>query len=317
VSVRRGTLAFALAACAALLGAAIPTLAVEFPRPYGVATGALLGRVLRVCATGLAVYGAYALLLGWLTEESMPPHRRERLRELLRLVAVPVGVVAVLGASTDQWVGALVSLGVVGVAVSLALQQPLLSVLGWAYIAVKRPYRAGDRVSIAGSTGDVVSVDLLVTSIREVDGGLVASNQPSGRLITVPNSEVLASHVANFTDEEFPHVWNEISVQLAYETDLEYAAETAREVATEVVGPEMERAVTEYRDLLADSPVEIDVQDRPTVNLAQRETWVELRVRYVVHPRRGQRVKNELYERLLNAYNENPDRVKFPVGRNR
>jgi len=40
-------------------------------------------------------------------------------------------------------------------------------------------------------------------------------------------------------------------------------------------------------------------------------------LRYIVNPRRAQRVRNALYERVLDAFNDEPERVKFPVGRNR
>jgi len=88
-------------------------------------------------------------------------------------------------------------------------------------------------------------------------------------------------------------------------------------VATDHLGDEMARQVREYRDRLAETPVELDVNERPTVNITQGESWVELRLRYLVHPRRGTRVRNALYADILERFNEHPDRVKFPVSRNR
>ena len=79
----------------------------------------------------------------------------------------------------------------------------------------------------------------------------------------------------------------------------------------------MERAIERYRERLAETPVELEVRGGPSVNVSQRESWVELRLRYLVHPRRGQRVKNDLYERVLERFNEHPDRVSFPVSRSR
>jgi hypothetical protein len=63
----------------------------------------------------------------------------------------------------------------------------------------------------------------------------------------------------------------------------------------------------------AETPVELDVTDRPTVNVVQEASWIELRLRYLVHPRRGTRTRNALYHR----FDDNPDRVAFPIGRNR
>nr|WP_324662797.1 mechanosensitive ion channel domain-containing protein [Haloarcula sp. CK38] len=211
----------------------------------------------------------------------------------------------------------LFSLGVVGFVVTFALQQPLFSLIGWLYIMVKRPYQVGDRVAIEDSKGDVVEVSFLVTTLWEINGGLVSSNQPSGRIITLPNSVVLSSHVKNYTREEFPFVWNELTVQVAYETDLDYATELMATIADDYMGDEMAARIGRYRERLSETPVELEVKDRPSVNVVQQESWVEFRLRYLVHPRRGQRVRNELYKRILEAFNDEPDRVKFPVSRNR
>jgi len=53
------------------------------------------------------------------------------------------------------------------------------------------------------------------------------------------------------------------------------------------------------------------------VNILQEGSWVKLELRYLVHPKRGQRVRNELYDRVLAALDDEPERVEFPVGRNR
>jgi small-conductance mechanosensitive channel len=222
----------------------------------------------------------------------------------------------VLSVITEQWVGVLLSLGVVGFAITFALQQPLLSLLGWVYIMLKRPYAVGDRVMIEESKGDVIEVDFLVTTLWEINGDLVSTHQPSGRVVTVPNSVVLNSQVVNYTTLVH-HVWNELAIQVAYETDLQFARTTMIEIADDYLGESMSREIADYRERLAETAVELEVADRPTVNVVQTESWIELRLRYLVHPRRGTRVRNVLYERILDRFNANPECVKFPVGRNR
>jgi len=175
----------------------------------------------------------------------------------------------------------------------------------------------GDRVRIEDAKGDVIDVDLLVTTLWEVGGELVSGNQPSGRLVTVPNSTVLSSQVFNFSWEEFPYVWNELSIQVAYGTDLAFAREAMVAEADDFLGDEMAENVRRYRRVLAETPVELEVRERPSVNVVQQESWVELRLRYLVHPKRGQVVRNQLYERILERFNDHPDRVAFPVSRNR
>ena len=294
----------------------MPRLVVSEP-VLGLSAERLAVTALLAAGVVLATYGLYLVVYDWLLEHTASKRRQHDLRNVLRLGFGLAGLVGLLGVVTEQWVGLLFSLGVVGFAVTFALQQPLFSLIGWVYIMVNRPYQVGDRVAIEDSKGDVVEVNFLVTTLWEINGELVSSNQPSGRIITLPNSVVLSSHVKNYTREEFPFVWNEISIEVAYETDLDFARERMRAVADDLVGDEMERNIERYRRELAETPVELEVQERPSVNVVQRTSWVELKLRYLVHPRRGQRTKNQLYEGVLAEFNDAPEQVKFPVGRNR
>jgi hypothetical protein len=89
------------------------------------------------------------------------------------------------------------------------------------------------------------------------------------------------------------------------------------EAADDYLGDAMAREIATYRERLDETAVELEVQDRPTVNVVQTESWVELRLRYLVHPRRGARTRNVLYESILERFNDEPERVKFPVSRHR
>lgn len=290
--------------------------------PFDSATIGVLPATLvveRALLIGLVIAGLFGLY--WLVFSSVlrttTKRRAHDVRNVLRLVFGAVGIISVLGILTEQWVGVLFSLGVLGFAVTFALQQPLLSLLGWFYVMAKRPYGVGDRVRIGEAKGDVIEVDFLVTTIWEVGGELVSTNQPSGRVVTVPNSVVLSEEVINFGGAGTEYIWTELPVQVAYESDIEFASTIMREETTAVIGNEMTAAVAGFRDRLAETPVELEVNDDPTVNVKQSESWVELRVRYVTHPRRGQQTRNELYRRILDRFREHPDRIAFPVSRNR
>ena len=123
--------------------------------------------------------------------------------------------------------------------------------------------------------------------------------------------------MANYTREEFPYVWNELTIQVAYETDLDYARGRMIDIADDYLGDEMADRIATYRERLSETPVELEVRDRPTVNVVQQESWVELRLRYLVDPGRGTRARNVMYEAALERMNEHPERVTFPVSRNR
>ncbi|WP_226481986.1 mechanosensitive ion channel family protein [Natrinema amylolyticum] len=312
-----GLCSLAVAVVATVAANAVPALDPTWLPTGGVPGDVIATKALLAIAVVAGTYGIYHLARHLLVRRIASKRRAHDARNVLRFGLGAVTVIGLLGVLTEQWLGVLFSLGVVGFAVTFALQQPLFSLMGWFYIMIKRPYQVGDRVRIGDAKGDVIEVDFLVTTLWEINGELVSSNQPSGRVVTLPNSTVLSSEVYNFSWEKFPYVWNEISIQLSYETDLAFAQQELTDVADDYLGERMAQNIARYRELLAETPVELEVRDGPSVNVVQQESWVELRLRYLVHPRRGQRVKNDLYERVLERFNEHPDRVSFPVSRNR
>ena len=80
-------------------------------------------------------------------------------------------------------------LGLVSAGIAIGLSDLLKSIAGWVYIVVRRPFRVGDRVEVAGSKGDVVDIRLFRFSLIEV-GGWVDADQSTFRLLHIPNGRV-------------------------------------------------------------------------------------------------------------------------------
>jgi len=237
------------------------------------------------------------------------------LRLLTALAALGAFGVVVLG---NLYKG-LVSLGVISIIVGLAVQTPMTSFIGWLYILLRAPYRVGDRIQIGDATGDVIEVSYLDTTLWEFGGKYLSSDHPSGRIIKFPNSKVLNTAVFNYSWPLFPYIWNEIKLQVGYESDLEFIANTMLEVAESEIGEEMQERVRVYRSLLAKTPVdELTVQEKPVILFRSSEnTWLEAILRYLVDPKRAGRVKTALLRKLLARLNAAPDKVLFPKGPNR
>ena len=101
---------------------------------------------------------------------------------------------------------------------------------------------------------------------------------------------------------------------MAYQSDLQFVAETMQRIVEEDLGEEMVKRVEVYRELLARTPVdELEVRSRPRVIFRVDEvTWLDAIVRYLVPPREAGSVKTRLIPKLLAALNEQPERVMFP-----
>jgi small-conductance mechanosensitive channel len=239
---------------------------------------------------------------------------RFNLKRILRLVVVLLVAFLVVSVLFINWYAAVVSLGLISLILGFALQTPISSFIGWIYILIRAPYRVGDRIEIGDARGDVIDVSYLDTTLWEIGGRHLTGDHPSGRLIKFPNTNVFNTPVFNYSWPLFPYIWNEVKFHIAYESDLQFVADTMQKLAEEELGESMMDKVKIYRDLLARTPVDhLEVRERPSVVFRVSDnTWLEAAVRYLVHPKESGRVKTRLTRKLLTALNAKPDQVLFP-----
>ena len=160
----------------------------------------------------------------------------------------------------------------------------------------------------------MIDVSYLDTTVWEIGGRHLSTDHPSGRVIKFPNTTVFNAPVVNYSWPLFPYVWNEIKLNVAYESDLQFVADTMQRVAAEEVAETMMEKVRIFRELLARTPIDhLEVRERPSVQFRVSEnTWVEAIVRYLVEPKESGRVRTRLTQKILAALNTQPDRVLFP-----
>jgi small-conductance mechanosensitive channel len=270
-----------------------------------------IARGVMLAAGILAVQRLTSLLLIARLHDPVSRYNLHRVADLLAGLTAAFVAVTVL---FRNWYGAAVSLGLLSLILGFALQTPITSLLAWVYILIRRPYRVGDRIRIDQATGDVIDVSYLDTTLWEFGGEYLSTDHPSGRLIKFPNGNVLTSTVYNYSWPLFPYIWNEVKLNIAYESDLEWVAQVMKEVAEETLGEQMMSRVRTYRELIAKTPVDhLEVREHPAVFFRVSDnTWLEAIVRYLVEPKQGGRVKNRLIRELLVRLNAEPERVLFP-----
>lgn len=193
------------------------------------------------------------------------------------------------------------SVGLLGLALSWALQAPIESFSAWVLNSFREYYRVGDRIAVGDVFGDVHRIDFLTTTVWETGrpdrNGL--GGGPTGGMITFPNSEVLRSNIVNYT-RDFPWVWDEITVGVANESDIRFAVERARAVAERIVGGEMKEPAETYRKLLTREGLDADIAEGPQVFVVATDAWMNISIRYLVPVRE----KRANATRLLLAISE-------------
>ena len=205
------------------------------------------------------------------------------------------------------------SLGLFGLALSWALQAPIESFSAYLLNSFKSYYRVGDRIGVGDVFGDVYRIDFLNTTVWEAGAPdkPVQGAQPTGAIITFPNSELLRANVINYT-RDFPYVWDEVTVDVGGNSDVEFAMRTAVQVARNVVGDVMKNPIATYRGLLEAASLGVDVADEPQVYLRGADQWLTITVRYLVPVRERRRWASTLTLELNSAFTapEHLDRIR-------
>ncbi|MBW4464446.1 MAG: mechanosensitive ion channel family protein [Pegethrix bostrychoides GSE-TBD4-15B] len=198
-------------------------------------------------------------------------------KSISALLLVSIGVVvalALLGLSISP---ALLTLtGIVGVGISLASQNLIKDMINGFLILLEDQFGVGDVVTIGEVSGLVENLNLRITQLR--------SSQ--GHLITIPNSAITV--VQNLSKE-----WSrvDLSVSVAYESDLEQALGVIRQVA---------QSMSQDRDwqaIILDEPEVLGVEDLD-------ETGATVRLWIKTLPLKQWEVAREYRRRLKQAFDQ-------------
>lgn len=137
---------------------------------------------------------------------------------------------------------AVASLAIIGAGIAIAMQDVVKDIVGWAIIIQKRPFALGDRISIGTSTGDVIDIGILRSTMLEVSTtGIFNSLEKTGKTLYFPNSLILKEPVLNYnTTSDFLNA--EMQVTISYESNWRKAEQILREVLHGETLPFVEKA---------------------------------------------------------------------------
>lgn len=213
------------------------------------------------------------------------------------LLAIGIAVSVVAG-DIRALVG---SFGLIGLALSWSLQTPIESFTGWLLNSFQGYYRVGDRIRVGEVFGDVYRIDFLTTTVWEIGApyqpGFVQAEQPTGRMVTFPNNEIVTGTVINLTGD-FPYVWDELSVAIANESDIELSMKVMENVSTLLLGDYMIEPARTYSKLLRKAGLGEFVAERPQVFISLDDSWTNVTIRYLVGARERRKWKSELTFRI-------------------
>lgn len=107
------------------------------------------------------------------------------------------------------------SAGIAGLAVGLALQEPIVNVFSGVMMSVREYYKVGDLVKTNDYFGTISTINLRSTILRT----------PDGQEVIIPNKDVVQAPLVNYTHSHKRRI--DITCGVAYGDDLEKARELA------------------------------------------------------------------------------------------
>jgi len=225
---------------------------------------------------------------------------------LLRRVVMWTAIVLIIVLAFATQLGSAVTFaGLLTAGVAVALQNVIVSIVGYFFLIGKYGVRVGDRVQIWGVTGEVVEIGLVRLHLMELGGP--NDSQPSGRVVAFSNSIVFQPTAGVF--KQIPgtnFVWHELKLTLAPETDYREARER--------IAHAIDKALADYRE-------SVDLQRRlmernlssvatadltPKIRLHYTSSGIEASVRFPVDLAKASEIDDHVMRELLSATDKEP-----------
>lgn len=171
--------------------------------------------------------------------------------------------------------------GIMSVAIGFASQTSASNIISGLFLISERPFSIGDLIRVGGTTGEVISIDLLSVKLRTFDN----------LFVRIPNETLIKSEVTTLT--RFPIRRIDLAIGVAYKENIKHVRKV------------MER-IADANPICLDEPTpafifkgfgdsSLDIQFSVWV---KRENFTEL--------------KNSIYEEIKEAFDSEGIEIPFP-----
>jgi small-conductance mechanosensitive channel len=225
---------------------------------------------------------------------------------LLRRIVIWVSVLIIVVLAFATELGSVVTFaGLITAGIAVAMQNVITSIVGYFFLIGKYGLRVGDRVSIAGVTGEVVEIGLVRIHLMELGGP--GDSQPSGRIVAFSNSIVFQPTAGIF--KQIPgtnFVWHELKLTLASETDYHVAKDRIMKAVDSALGHYRENIDTQRRLVETNLTTVSAGELLPKVRLHYTAAGIEATVRYPVEIEKSTDIDDHLMRELIAAVQQEP-----------
>ena len=255
----------------------------------------------RVFGIALALCAVFGLSEVWrrLTFRYIHDARRRRQFLVMRRIGVGflVGVVLLMG-FVSEFNSLATFAGFVTAGIAVGLQGVLLSIAAYFFVVGRYGIRVGDRISVAGVTGDVIDIGLVRMYLMELAGTGIDLD-PTGRVVVFSNSVLFQAGTPLF--KQIPgteYAWHEIVASLNPGTNYKLV----QDKFSNAVNAVYEKYRAEIENKVGGIERRLEVQLKapvPEAKLQFSDAGLEFVVRYPVDIRRASEIDDHVTRSVL------------------
>jgi len=212
------------------------------------------------------------------------PRRRRQFLIMRRVVIGFLIVVVLVLGFVSEFSSLATFAGFITAGIAVGLQAVLLSVAAYFFIIGRYGIRVGDRISVAGITGDVVDIGLVRLYLMELAGtGL--DFYPTGRIVVFSNAVLFQTGSPLF--KQIPgteYAWHEVNVKIAPDGNHKMVQEKLVAAVNSVYSKYEEQIERQHASIERHVDIQVDIP-KPEARLQFSDTGLELLVRYPVEIR--------------------------------
>ncbi len=243
------------------------------------------------------------------------PRRRRQFLVLRRLVVVCAIVVTVTLGFVTEFGSLATYAGFVTAGVAVALQNPILSVVGYFFLVGRFGFRVGDRVTISGVTGDVLDIGLVRIYLMELSSA-GSDSHLTGRVVVFANAVVFQPAALYKQMPGIDYVWHAVTLTLVPDTDFQMVEGKLQEAVDAVYQEYRAKIEEEYAKLQQSIDVHLPVP-RPESRVQFVDAGVQFTVRYPVEMKQASTTDERVLKALSDAIAADPKFQFVPAGRPR
>src|SRR6202050_1341192 len=226
------------------------------------------------------------------------PRRRRQFLVMRRVVIGFLIVIVLTVGFVSEFSSLATFAGFITAGIAVGLQAVLLSVAAYFFIIGRYGIRVGDRISVAGITGDVVDIGMVRMYLMELAGtGL--DFYPTGRIVVVSNAVLFQTGTPLF--KQIPgteYAWHEVVVMIVPNGNHKAAQEKLMAAVNAVYSQYREEIERQHYAIERHVDIQVELP-RPEARLQFADAGLELLVRYPVEIRKAPDIDENMTKKVL------------------